>query len=70
MWHSEDAINKKNSSHHFSIVFQTSKMNLCGEEMQNILKFYYKNVKNETNAVNKICAVYGPNAVSMRVAQV
>ena len=29
----------------------------------------HKNVKNATNAVNKICAIYGLSAVSIRVAQ-
>ena len=44
-------------------------MNVCDEEFQYNLKIYYKKDKNATKAANKICAVYGPNAVSMRVAQ-
>ena len=44
-------------------------MNVCDEEIRNILKFYYKKVKNATNAANKIYAVYGLNAISTRVAQ-
>ena len=44
-------------------------MNACDEETRYILKFYYKKGKNATNAANKICAVYGPNALSIRVAQ-
>lgn len=44
-------------------------MNVCDEEIRYILKFYYKKGKNATNAANKICAVYGPNAVSIRLAQ-
>ena len=50
-------------------LFQASKMNVYDEEIRYILKFYYKKGKNATNAANKICAVYGPNAVSIRVPQ-
>ena len=53
----------------FFIVFQASKMNVCDKEIRYILKFYYKKGKNATNAANKISAVYRPNAVSIRVAQ-
>ena len=68
--HSEDTINrKKTSSRHFSIVFQSSKRNVCDEEIRYILKFYHKKDKNATNATNKICAVYGPNEVSIRIVQ-
>ncbi|KAJ0176514.1 hypothetical protein K1T71_007693 [Dendrolimus kikuchii] len=35
-----------------------------------ILKFYYKKGKNATQATKKNCDVYGPNAVSVRVAQI
>ena len=52
-----------------SIVLQASKINVSGEEIRYIFKFYYKKDKNVTNAANKICAVYGSNAVSIRVAQ-
>ncbi|GBP11395.1 Histone-lysine N-methyltransferase SETMAR [Eumeta japonica] len=38
-------------------------------EIRYILKFYYKKGKNATQAAKKICDVYGPNAVSVRVAQ-
>ena len=38
------------------------------QNVRNILKFYYIKGENATNAANKICAVYGPNAVSIRVA--
>ena len=44
-------------------------MNVCGEEVQYILKFYYKKSKNAMNVANNICEVYGPNAVSISVAQ-
>ena len=44
-------------------------MNVCDEEIQYILKFYYRKGKDATNAANKICAVYGPNVVSIRIAQ-
>ncbi|KAJ0178217.1 hypothetical protein K1T71_006040 [Dendrolimus kikuchii] len=40
------------------------------EEIRYILKFYYKKDKNATQAAKKICDVYGPNAVSVRVAQI
>lgn len=40
------------------------------EEIRYILKFYYKKGKNATQAAKKNCDVYGPNAVSVRVAQV
>ncbi|KAJ0179306.1 hypothetical protein K1T71_005018 [Dendrolimus kikuchii] len=40
------------------------------EEIRYILKFYYKKGKNATQAAKKICDVYGPNAVSVRVAQI
>lgn len=40
------------------------------EEIRYILKFYYKKGKNATQAAKKICDIYGPNAVSVRVAQV
>ncbi|TLM46186.1 hypothetical protein FEC26_18845, partial [Acinetobacter baumannii] len=35
-----------------------------------ILKFYYKKGKNATQAAKKNCDVYGPSAVSVRVAQI
>ena len=44
-------------------------MNVCDEKIRYILKFYYKKRKNATNAVNKICVIYRPNAISIRVAQ-
>ncbi|KAJ0174156.1 hypothetical protein K1T71_010302 [Dendrolimus kikuchii] len=40
------------------------------EEIRYILKFYYKKGKTATQAAKKICDVYGPNAVSVRVAQI
>jgi len=40
------------------------------EEIQYILKFYYKKGENATQAAKKICCdVYGHDAVSVRVAQ-
>ena len=38
------------------------------EEIRYILKFYYKKGKNAKQAAKKICDVYGPSAVSVRVA--
>ncbi|GBP27233.1 Histone-lysine N-methyltransferase SETMAR [Eumeta japonica] len=33
------------------------------------MKFYYKKGKNATQAAKKICDLFGPNAVSVRVGQ-
>ena len=44
-------------------------MNVCDEEIRYILKFYYINGKNDADAVNTICAVYRPNVVAIREAQ-
>ncbi|KAJ0175683.1 hypothetical protein K1T71_008842 [Dendrolimus kikuchii] len=44
-------------------------MSESNEEIRYILKFYYKQGKNVTQAAKKNCDVYGPNAVSVRVAQ-
>ncbi|KAJ0176678.1 hypothetical protein K1T71_007857 [Dendrolimus kikuchii] len=50
----------------------TKVVTLCesNEEIRYILKFYYKKGKNATQAAKKNCDVYGPNAVSVRVAQI
>ena len=45
-------------------------MSESNEEIRYILKFYYKKGKNATQAAKKICDVYGPSAVSVRVAQI
>ncbi|KAJ0177787.1 hypothetical protein K1T71_006660 [Dendrolimus kikuchii] len=45
-------------------------MSESNEEIRDILKFYYKRGKNATQAAKKICDVYGPNAVSVRLAQI
>ncbi|KAJ0180769.1 hypothetical protein K1T71_004173 [Dendrolimus kikuchii] len=45
-------------------------MSESNEEIRYILKFYYRKGKNATQAAKKICDVYGPNAVSVRVAQI
>ncbi|KAJ0171889.1 hypothetical protein K1T71_012652 [Dendrolimus kikuchii] len=45
-------------------------MSESNEEIRYILKFYYKKGKNATPAAKKICDVYGPNAVSVRVARI
>ena len=42
-------------------------MSESDEEIRYILKFYYKKA---TQATKKICDVYGPSAVSVRVAQI
>jgi len=39
------------------------------KEIRYILKFYYKKGKNVTQALKKICDVYGHDAVSVRVVQ-
>lgn len=39
------------------------------EEIQNIVKFYYKKRKNATQAAKRDCNVYGTNGVLVRVAQ-
>ena len=44
-------------------------MNVCDEKIRYILKFCYKKCKNAKNAANKICEVYRPNAVSIKVEQ-
>ncbi|GBP21470.1 Histone-lysine N-methyltransferase SETMAR [Eumeta japonica] len=44
-------------------------MNEFNVEIQYIMKFYYKKGKNATQASKKICDFYGPNAVSVRLAQ-
>ncbi|CAK1595889.1 unnamed protein product [Parnassius mnemosyne] len=44
-------------------------MSGSNEEIRYILKFYYKKGKNATQAAKKFYVVYGPNAVSVRVAQ-
>jgi len=45
-------------------------MSESNKEIRYILKFYYQKGKNATQAVKKICDVYGPSAVSVRVAQI
>ena len=45
-------------------------MSEYNEEIRYILKFYYKKGKNATQAAKKICDIYGPSAVSVRVAQI
>ncbi|KAA5785601.1 hypothetical protein F3H09_31080 [Pseudomonas aeruginosa] len=45
-------------------------MSESNEEIRYILKFYYKKGKNATQAARKNCDVYGPSAVSVRVAQI
>ncbi|KAJ0176522.1 hypothetical protein K1T71_007701 [Dendrolimus kikuchii] len=45
-------------------------MSESNEEIRYILKFSYKKGKNATQAVKTICDVYGPNALSVRVAQI
>ena len=45
-------------------------MSESNEEIRYILKFYYEKGKNATQAAKKICDVYGPSAVSVRVAQI
>ena len=45
-------------------------MNESNEEIRYILKFYYKKGKNATQVAKKICDVYGPSAVSVRVVQI
>ena len=54
----------------FSFVFRTVKMSESNEVIRHILKFDYKKGKNATQAAKKICDVYGPSAVSVRVAQI
>ena len=52
------------------IVFRTVKMSEPKKEIRYILKFYFKEGKNATQAAKKICDVYEPSAVSVRVAQI
>ncbi|KAL0839102.1 hypothetical protein ABMA28_017081 [Loxostege sticticalis] len=42
-------------------------MSESNEEIRYILKFYYKKGKNVTQAVKRICDVYVPSAVSVRM---
>ena len=39
------------------------------EKIRHILKYYYDKGKNASHAANKICAVYGPDTVSISTAQ-
>jgi len=39
------------------------------EKIRHILQYYYDRGKNASQAANKICAVYGPNTVSISTAQ-
>ena len=39
------------------------------EKIRCISKFYYKKGKNATEVANKICNIYGHDAVSVRVVQ-
>ena len=45
-------------------------MSESNEEIRYILKFYYKKGKNACKPRKNICDVYGPSAVSVRVAQI
>ncbi|XP_047503790.1 histone-lysine N-methyltransferase SETMAR-like [Pieris napi] len=45
-------------------------MSESNEEIRYILKFYYKKGQNATQAAKFFCDVYGPSAVSVRVAQI
>ena len=39
------------------------------EKITHILQYYYDKGKNASHAANKICAVYGPDTVSISTAQ-
>ena len=39
------------------------------EKIRHILQYYYDKNKNASHAANKICAVYGPDTVSISTAQ-
>ena len=39
------------------------------EKIRHILQYYYDKGKNASHAANKICAVYGPDTVSISTAQ-
>jgi len=59
----------------FSLFFKVvrelsvSNMDQDKEKIRHILQYYYDKGKNASQAANKICAVYGPDTVSISTAQ-
>ena len=49
--------------------YSVANMEQNKEKIRHILRYYYDKGKNASHAANKICAVYGPDTVSISTAQ-
>ena len=49
--------------------YSVANMEQNKEKLRHILQYYYDKSKNASHAANKICAVYGPDTVSISTAQ-
>ena len=49
--------------------YSVAKMEQNKEKIRHILQYCYDKGKNASHAANKICAVYGPDTVSISTAQ-